>query len=76
MNKLKVNINSLIRKKYNIRGSEINFEELEIKIKLANARDRLKKLNKIAKETGLSKMTNREINNIIADVRKNARSSR
>ncbi|MBI1766939.1 MAG: hypothetical protein HY015_07195 [Bacteroidetes bacterium] len=76
MSELIVNISPTIKKKYRISGNRINFNELEEKIRLANARDRLDRVVKIAKETGLSKMTNKEINQIIKRVRENARSSR
>jgi len=76
MSELIVNISPTIKKKYRISGNRINFNELEEKIRLANARDRLDRVVKIAKETGLSKMTNKEINQIIKKVRENARSSR
>lgn len=76
MNQIKVKVNPLIRKKYNLKGNEINFIELEEKIKLSIARDRLDRLVKTAKETGLSKMTNKEINEVIKDARKNARNNR
>jgi len=76
MSELIVNISPTIKKKYRISGNRINFNELEEKIRLANARDRLDRVVKIAKETGLSKMTNKEINQIIKKSRENARSSR
>ncbi len=76
MSELIVNISPTIKKKYRISGNRIDFDELEEKIRLATARDRLDRVVKIAKETGLSKMTNKEINQIIKEVRANARSSR
>lgn len=69
MNELKVKVNPTIRKKYGIIGSSINFIELEKKIRLALAREKLDQIAKIAKETGLSKMTNDQINNIIKEAR-------
>ena len=76
MSELIVNISPTIKKKYSIRGNRIDFNELEEKIRLANARERLDRVVKIAKETGLSKMTNKEINEIIKEVRNNAHRSR
>lgn len=75
MSELIVSISPAIKKKYRISGNRIKFNELEEKIRLAKARERLDRVVKIAKETGLSKMTNKEINQIIKEVRKNARSS-
>lgn len=53
----------------NIRNSPITLKELEIKLSRIRALKALKQANKIAKETGLNKMTNKEINQLIADVR-------
>jgi hypothetical protein len=76
MSELIVTISPAIKKKYRIAGKKINFNELEEKIQLAAARDRLDRIVKAAKEAGLSKMTNKEINQIIKEARENARISR
>jgi hypothetical protein len=75
MSELIVTISPAIKKKYNIKGSKINFTELEQKLQLAIARERLNNIVKMAKESGLSKMTNKEINQIIKEARENARNS-
>jgi hypothetical protein len=53
----------------NIKNSPITLKELEIKLSRVRALKALKHANKIAKETGLNKMTNKEINQLIAEVR-------
>ncbi len=55
MSELKVKITPTIKKKYNIQSNTIDFAELEEKIRLAIARDRLDRLARIAKEAGLFK---------------------
>lgn len=76
MSEIVITISPTLKKKYRIDSNRMNFQELEEKIRLANARDNLDRVVKIAKETGLSKMTNKEIDQIIKEVRQNARSSR
>lgn len=53
----------------NIKDSPITLRELEIKLSRIRASKALHQANKIAKETGLNKMTNKEINQLIAEVR-------
>jgi hypothetical protein len=72
MSELIVNIKPSARKKYLIKGKEMNFEELEKKILLAQAREAMDRIVKGAKEAGLDKLTNKEINGIIKAARKNA----
>ena len=69
---MKVKIKLAAKKKYGIKGNQIDFEELEKKIILSLARDNLDKAVKIARETGLSKMSNKEINQIIKETRQRA----
>lgn len=72
MEALKVRIKSAARKKYEIEGNEIDFELLEKKIRIALRQEQLDRTVKAAKEAGLSKMTNKQINQIIKEVRKGA----
>ena len=53
----------------NIKNSPITLRELEIKLSRIRASKALAQANKIAKETGLNKMSNKEINQLIAEVR-------
>ncbi len=76
MSELMVTISPAIKKKYGIKGNKINFNKLEEKIELAKARERLDRIVKMAKETGLSKMTNKEINQVIKEAREYASNSR
>jgi hypothetical protein len=50
----------------------MEFEELEKKILLAQAREALERTTLGAKEAGLDKLTNKDINRIIRAARKNA----
>lgn len=70
--KLTVTIEPQEKKDYKISGREMRFSELERKILLRHAQRALENAARIAKETGLSKMTNKEINHIIKEVRKGA----
>jgi hypothetical protein len=73
MGELIVNIKPGTRKKYSIKKKQLDFEELERLIVLARARENLKQAVAIAKETGLSKITNKGVNDIIAEVRRDAK---
>jgi hypothetical protein len=73
MGELIVNIKPGTRKKYSIKKKQLDFEELERLILLAQARENLKQAVAIAKETGLSKISNKGINDIIAEVRRDAK---
>ena len=68
--KLTVRIEPQEKKDYKISGREMRFSDLEKKILLKQAQRSLENAARIAKETGLSKMTNKEINQIIKKVRK------
>lgn len=70
--KLTVRIEPQEKKDYKISGREMRFSDLEKKILLKQAQRSLENAARIAKETGLSKMTNKEINQIIKKVRKGA----
>ena len=72
MKEIIIKVNSKDRKKYGLENTTMSFAELEKKIMLAQAREALERTAMIAKRTGLSKMTNREINQIIKTVRKSA----
>ena len=72
MSELIVNIKPAARKKYLIKDKEMSFEDLEKKILLAQAREAMDRVVKGAKEVGLDKLTNKDINRIIKAARKNA----
>ena len=72
MSDLLVKIKTSQRKKYLIKDKEMEFEELEKKILLAQAREALDRTTLGAKEAGLDKLTNKDINRIIRAARKNA----
>ncbi len=76
MSELKVKITPTIKRKYSIQGNSIDFSELEEKIKLSIASDRLDRIVRVAKENGLSKMPNKEIDQVIKEVRGNGQDSR
>lgn len=73
MSELIVEIKPCTRKKNSIKKKQLDFEELERLILLAQARENLKQAAAIAKETGLSKISNKGINDIIAEVRRDAK---
>ncbi len=52
-----------------IKNSPITLKEFEIKLSRIRALKALHEANKIAKETGLNKLSNKKINQIIAEVR-------
>lgn len=72
MKEIIIKINSKDRKKYGLEDARMSFAELEKRIVLAQAREALERTAMIAKRAGLSKMSNREINQIIKTVRKSA----
>jgi len=72
MEKLTVTITPKEKKKYNIKKNQLDFEELEKLIILSGARENLKKAVAIARKTGLSKMTQKEINDEVKAYRKGA----
>ncbi len=76
METLKVKISATEKRRLKITQSEIDFSEFERLIKLAIARDRMKKVVQSAHTTGLSKMTSREIDAEIKAYRKSAKASR
>jgi Glu-tRNA(Gln) amidotransferase subunit E-like FAD-binding protein len=69
MIELKIKIKPSLRKKYNIKEREMNFEELEKIIRMEIVREKFDRVTQIAKETGLSKITQKEINKIIKETR-------
>lgn len=52
-----------------IQSSKISFTELRQKIARLEAKNALEECNKIAKQEGLDKMTDEEINNLIKEAR-------
>jgi hypothetical protein len=72
MSDLIVKIKISQRKKYLIKDKEMEFEELEKKILLAQAREAIERTTRGAKEAGLDKLTSEDINRIIRTARKNA----
>lgn len=72
MKEIIIKVNSKDIKKYRLEDAKMSFAELEKKIALAQAREAIERTAMIAKRTGLNKMTNREINQIIKTVRKSA----
>ena len=72
MEELRIKIKRTDRKKYDLEVNEINFSELEKKILLTHAREALERSALRAKEAGLDKLSNRDINRIIKTVRKSA----
>jgi hypothetical protein len=73
MNKITVKISAVDKKKLNLRSKEIDFVDLERLIRLSMARENLKKLVAIARKTGLSKMTSKEIDAEIKAYRESAK---
>jgi Glu-tRNA(Gln) amidotransferase subunit E-like FAD-binding protein len=69
MIELKIKIKPSLRKKYNIKEREMNLEELEKIIRMEIVREKFDRVTQIAKETGLSKITQKEINKIIKETR-------
>ncbi len=76
MSELIVKIKSNAKKKYLIKGKEIDFEELEKLMHLSIAREKMRKVVSIAVKTGLSKMTNKEINEIVKETRQQTKHNR
>jgi len=75
MRNLTVSIDDLEFTKLGLTVGKISFPELKDKISLLYAKEALLKCQRIAKQTGLSKMTLRDINQEIKAVRKNAKNS-
>lgn len=73
MKTLTVPINENDYKKFGINNNKIPFTELKEKISLEVAKQALLKCQAIAQKTGLSKMSLKEINDEIREVRKNAK---
>jgi Glu-tRNA(Gln) amidotransferase subunit E-like FAD-binding protein len=69
MIELKIKIKPSLRKKYNIKEREMNLGELEKIIRMEIVREKFDRVTQIAKETGLSKITQKEINKIIKETR-------
>lgn len=72
MEALKVRIKSSSKKKYKIKGKEIDFELLEAKVRTVLFQEQFDRTAQAAKSSGLSKMTKKEIDTIINEVRKGA----
>ena len=75
MSELKVKINLATKRKYRIKGDTMNFEELEKLIRLSILREKLARVSGLAKKSGLSKVTSKEIDQIIRTTRQRAKSS-
>jgi hypothetical protein len=76
METLKVKISPSEKKRLKINQNEIDFSEFERLIKLAIARDRMKKVVQSARTSGLSKMTSQEIDTKIKAYRRSAKANR
>jgi hypothetical protein len=76
METLKVKISASDKRRLKIDSNELDFSEFEKLMKLAIARDRMKKVVQIARSSGLSKMSSREINAEIKAYRKRAQTNR
>ena len=76
METLKVKISATDKRRLKISSNELDFSEFERLIKLAIARDRMKKVIQVARSSGLSKMTSREIDAEIKAYRKRAKNNR
>lgn len=75
MTTMKLAIDESTKRKYRLRGETISFEELRLRILSKDSLQRLRKLHKIAGETGLRKMTMKEIDQEIEAVRNASRRS-
>lgn len=75
MNTITVKISSVDKKRLNIKDKEIDYVDFERLIKLSIARERLKEVVSIARKTGLSKMTAKEIEAEIKAYRESAKAS-
>ncbi len=75
MNTITVKISSVDKKRLNIKDKEIDYVDFERLIKLSIARERLKEVVSIARKTGLSKMTAKEIETEIKAYRESAKAS-
>jgi hypothetical protein len=58
---LRVAIDERMRRKYNLRGETIGFEELRLRIIGQEGKAFLREAQRIAAKTGLGKMTRKEI---------------
>lgn len=76
MNTLRVKISSTDKKRLKIKENEIDFPELERLVKLSIAKDQMRKVVRIARQTGLSKLTSRQIDSEIKAYRKSAQTNR
>jgi hypothetical protein len=72
MEKVIVTLNPREKKELNIRRKTFNLIEFEEITLRKRAKKALEEANRIAKETGLSKMTNKDINSAIKWARKRA----
>lgn len=75
MTTMRVAIDERTKRKYKLRGELIDFEELRLRILSRDSLARLRKLHKIAEETGLRRMSMKEIDEEIRAVRDAARRS-
>ena len=76
METLRVKISATDKRRLKINSNEMDFSEFERLMKLAIARDRMKKVVQVARNTGLSKMTSREIDAEIKAYRRSAKGNR
>lgn len=72
MRTLTVSIDDSEYSRLGLKDNKISFAELKEKISIENAGTALKKCHRIAKETGLSRLTPEEIDAEIRAVRNNA----
>ncbi len=75
METITVKISPTEKKKLNIKGKEIDYADFERLIKLSIARERMKRVVAVARKTGLSKITKKEIDAEIKAYRKSAKIS-
>ncbi len=75
MTTLTVTINEHSRQRYGVRGQHISFEDLRLRIISAEATTSLRNANRVARKTGLRKLTRKEIENEIVAVRNGSRRS-
>lgn len=76
MSELRVKIKLSTKRKYRIINDSMNFEELERLIRLSILQEKIERVSSIAKKTGLSKMTSKEIDQIVKSTRQRAKNSR
>lgn len=76
MSELRVKIKLSTKRKYRITNDSMNFEELERLIRLSILQEKIERVSNIAKKAGLSRMTSKEIDQIVKSTRQRAKNSR